>query len=88
MMPVTVEKIEARLQEARAARVPENELQELCEYLEELKMGRLASQKDDGEMYKKVEKEEETIVRISTAPMTSDDDDFEGVPFKKVPTQK
>jgi GAF domain-containing protein len=85
--PISHKEIEFLIEEAVNAGIPENELEELREHLEDIKSGRLIEEaptvvyqevEDDHKMKRDGGKE----IIISTAPGL--DDDFEGVTLKKI----
>lgn len=85
MIPITAAKIEKLIKNAEAEGVPESELQELREELAEVKSGKLERADKTRLMYKEVIRDGQSIVRVSTAPPSlDDDDDFEGVTFKPI----
>ncbi len=84
MIPVTADKLEKQIAEYQKAGIPDGELQDLRDRLEEIKYGKLSKQTKAEPMYKKFTSDGRKVVSLSTAPMSSDDDDFEGVAFKSV----
>ncbi|NET56869.1 MAG: hypothetical protein F6K47_12110 [Symploca sp. SIO2E6] len=90
MIPVTPKEVKILIQEAEEAGVPKEELQTLQEHLEDIESGRM-NLEETGSMYQEITKEEEKLksdggreVRLSTAPSSSEEDDFKGVTFKPV----
>ncbi|NER23707.1 MAG: hypothetical protein F6J86_43760 [Symploca sp. SIO1B1] len=90
MIPVTPREVRILIQEAKEAGVPKEDLYKLQEYLEEIESG-IINWKETGSMYKEITKDEEKLksdggreVRLSTAPSSSDEDDFKGLTFKPV----
>ncbi|NES25380.1 MAG: hypothetical protein F6K41_42405 [Symploca sp. SIO3E6] len=90
MIPVTPREVRILIQEAKKVGVPKEDLYKLQEYLEEIESGRM-NWEETGSMYQEITKEEEKLksdggreVRLSTAPSSSDEDDFKGVTFKLV----
>jgi len=88
MIPVTAQKIEKLIKEAEEAGIPEAELQELREDLDDIKHGRVMKPIATGLTHKEVISHGKRVVRVSTAPIPPDDsldeDEFEGVTFKPV----
>lgn len=91
MIPVTAQKIERLIKEAEEAGIPEEELHELREELDDIKHGRVRKPIATGLTYTEVIRDGKRVVRVSTAPIPPDDsldeedeDDFEGVTFKPV----
>ncbi|NEQ67517.1 MAG: hypothetical protein F6J86_23110 [Symploca sp. SIO1B1] len=90
MIPVTPREVRILIQEAKEAGVPKEDLEELQEYGREMASG-VMKWEEPSPMYREITREEEKLksdggreVCLSTAPISSDEDDFEGVTFRPV----
>ncbi|NEQ68322.1 MAG: hypothetical protein F6K21_23045 [Symploca sp. SIO2D2] len=90
MIPVTPREVRILIQEAKEAGVPKEDLEELQKYSNDMASA-MMNWKEPGPMYREITREEEKLgsdggkeVRLSTAPISSDEDDFKGVTFRPV----
>lgn len=84
MIPVTADQLEKWIAEYEKAGIPEEELQELRDHLAEIRSGTEIQQVNLERRYQEFTKGGRKIVRVSTAPISLDYDDFDGVSFKPI----
>jgi hypothetical protein len=86
MNEISANKIQRLIEEAEQAGVPDEELQELRDYLAELKsVGKIMRKVDTEPMSQESRKNGKMFICVSTAPISSNnDDDFEGLTLKPV----
>lgn len=80
MIPITTQELERNIREALDAGVPESELEEMREYLDELKSGSrvFADCNSRGVMYRETIRNGKKITQMSSAPiLPAGDDDID-----------
>lgn len=83
-MKITIERLENLIKTAIASDADIAEVQDLKDHLDDLKSGRLLMSQPDI-AYEKVNADGTKVRGFSTAPVSpEDDDDFEGVTFRKI----
>ncbi|MUG95710.1 hypothetical protein F7734_26485 [Scytonema sp. UIC 10036] len=82
MSRISAEKIEKLIAEAEQAGIPDEELQELRDYLAEIKSAKMITEVKTEPMYQEFIRAGKRVVRISTGPMFSNDNDFDSLTFK------
>lgn len=85
-MKITIERLEHLIKTAIASNADIADVQDLKDHLDDLKSGRLLmSQPDVSFEYEKLDPDGTKVRGFSTAPVSpGDDDDFEGVTFRKI----
>lgn len=85
-MKITIERLENLIKTAIASNADIADVQELKDHLDDLKSGKLSmSQPDIAFEYETRDADGTKVRGFSTAPISpDDDDDFEGVTFRKI----
>ena len=84
-MRITIERLKDIIKTAIASNADIAYVQELEDHLDDLKSGRLAMSQPGVAFEYEIRDADGTKVRgFSTAPVSPDDDDFEGLTFRKI----